>query len=376
MKKVVVVIPTYNEAENVEEIIKRVLEQNKRVDYGYRIEVLVSDSDSSDQTGEIIKKLSSKDKRVHFLNVKKRGLGLGLWKGFEHAVDEEEADILMQIDGDLSHNPNDIPKFLEKINEGYNLVLGSRLIKGGANKLPFHRRIFSLGASLAGRYLMGLGDVHEFTASYRAFTRGVFNKLRRNSAVSERTDWTFLLVFLGEAAKLQGMRISEVPIVFIERERGKSKMKTPRFIFSFLLYALCYRFEKNQRFFKYALVGFASTFINYAVLEILSRIGFHPSLSAAIGAEASIVWNFLLNNLWTFADAKIAGLLKFIGKLFQFNLTSFGAIIIQAVVIGLATYLFGNTSLVRTVAFVFAIGFLVVPYNYFMYKKVIWRVSG
>ena len=121
MKKVVVVVPTYNEKGSIEEVVKLILEQNGKVP-GFEIHVLVTDSHSPDETGEIAAEISTKNVRVHFLDIQEKGLGLAIIKGYEYALEKLNADVLMQIDADLQHDPNDIPKFLEKINQGFDYV--------------------------------------------------------------------------------------------------------------------------------------------------------------------------------------------------------------------------------------------------------------
>ena len=157
-----VTIPTYNEAENIEEAIKRVLAQGKNLK-GYDLHVIVSDSHSPDKTGEIVKSIAAKNPKVHYLDVKVRGLGVGLIKGHQYAIFKLKADILAQMDGDLSHDPASLPEMVKYINEGYDLVNGSRLMKGGKNLLGWHRRLFSWGSAMYCRISWGTWGIHEYT---------------------------------------------------------------------------------------------------------------------------------------------------------------------------------------------------------------------
>ncbi len=135
--RLVVNIPTYNEQENIEEAIERVLSQAKNLK-NYDVHVIVSDSHSPDKTADIVKRISSTNPKVHYLDVKERGLGVGLIKGHRYAIDKLKADILAQMDGDLSHNPETLPAMVAEIEKGYDLVNGSRLMKGGRNLLGWH----------------------------------------------------------------------------------------------------------------------------------------------------------------------------------------------------------------------------------------------
>ena len=145
--RLVVIIPTYNEEENVEEIINKVLACAKKMP-AVDLHVLVSDSHSRDKTGQIVKRISQSNPRVHYLDVRERGLGIGLVKGHRFAVDKLKADILAQMDGDLSHDPSTLPLMVDYIGKGFDLVNGSRLMKGGKNLLGWHRRLFTRGSSL------------------------------------------------------------------------------------------------------------------------------------------------------------------------------------------------------------------------------------
>ena len=168
--RIVVNIPTYNEEQNIEEIIKRVLAQGKNIP-GADLHVLVSDSHSPDKTPQIVKSLSKTNPKIHYLDVKKRGLGIGVVKGHRFAIDKLKADILAQMDGDLSHDPSTLPQMVKYITEGYDLVSGSRLMKGGRNLLGWHRRLFTKGSSLFCKLSWGTFSLSEYTNSYRVFTK-------------------------------------------------------------------------------------------------------------------------------------------------------------------------------------------------------------
>src|SRR3990167_10209007 len=135
--RLVVNIPTYNEKDNVEEIINNVLAVSKKMS-DIDLHVLVSDSRSPDGTADIVKKISKVNPKVHYLNVKVRGLGIGVVKGHRFAVDKLKADLLAQMDGDLSHDPSTLPVMFDYIKKGYDLVNGSRLMPGGKNLLGWH----------------------------------------------------------------------------------------------------------------------------------------------------------------------------------------------------------------------------------------------
>src|SRR3989344_6824828 len=152
--RLVVTIPTYNEEENIAEIIAEVLSQAKKMP-AIDLHVLVSDSHSSDNTAKIVNQIASNNPKVHLLDVKQRGLGIGLVKGHRFAIDKLKADILAQMDGDLSHDPSTLPLMVNYIGKGFDRVVGSRLMKGGKNLLGWHRRLFTRGSAFFFRIFWG-----------------------------------------------------------------------------------------------------------------------------------------------------------------------------------------------------------------------------
>ena len=371
MKKVVVVLPTYDEKDSVERVIGQILaQQEKLVDF--ELEVLVSDSHSPDGTGEIVKKLEKENPKVHYLDVVQRGIGVGLIKGHEYAIKKLGADILVQMDADGQHDPSDIPRFLTEIKKGYDFVFGSRLILGGENKIEWYRRIFTFGSSLVCRILTGLTNVHDFTPSFRAFTKKIFLKIDKNKILWRSKSFIIQPSFLYEAIAV-GAKYKEIPIVFTSRRAGYSKNQIVAYILDILRFGLKIRIAKSQTFLKFCVVGTIGFIINASGLEFFYRLGLRPGLAAALGAELAIISNFILNNVWTFARYKIREWGRIFTKFLQFNLTSFGAVVIQSIIVGLGTYMFGDQT--RHIFLVIAVIFFVIPYNYFMYSRVIWRIK-
>jgi len=232
-RKIVVVAPTFNEEENIGSFIASVLLQD--------VHVLISDSHSSDQTPQIVKTLASKDKRVHYLDVKKRGLGLGIAKGLDHAVNRLGADILITIEADLSCNPNQIPEFVKKA-ERADVVIGSRYVKGGGiTNWSWWRRAFSFSANSILRLLAWAPKLHEFTNLYRAFDKKVWLDLRPK--ISMHTGWLFVPAFAFEVLDSKA-KIVEHPIIYHDRFGGRSKMRTLSYTKDLLRYALRHRLKK------------------------------------------------------------------------------------------------------------------------------------
>jgi dolichol-phosphate mannosyltransferase len=239
-KKVSVVLPVFNEKDSLEKTILTILSLQKSLN-DYSLEIVVSDSCSTDGTTKIAQKISKKYKNVHHINVGK-GLGVGLFEGHGYAIKHTKPDILVQIDADGQVNPDVIIGLVNAIEEGNSLAIGSRFIKGGKNNLPFERKIFSKGSSLFCRVIMGPFDIREFTNSARAFTPSLFNKINWKRLPWRRQTFIFMPAFLNEAV-LTGARYKEVPLVFKNRSVGYSKNK----IFNYTLDIVVYSIEARLR---------------------------------------------------------------------------------------------------------------------------------
>lgn len=352
--RLVVNIPTYNEKENIEEIIKLVLAQQKKIP-NIDLHVLISDSHSPDKTGEIVKKITNTNPKVHYLDVKEKGLGIGVVKGHKYAIDKLKADILAQMDGDLSHDPATLPLMIDQINKGFDLVIGSRLMKGGKNLLGLHRRIFTRGSAYYSKITWGSFNITEYTNSYRVFTRRLFEKIDFSTVPWKSKTYIIQPAFLYAAIKT-GAKIKEVPITFIDRKKGYSKAKIIAYTLDVLKFGIKVRFEKSKTFIKFLMVGGTSYLINAVALGLLYRgaiysrqvlneplLGFIPTIDNAqkilfisidrlfvasvISIELSIIFNFILHDKWTFKNRSHddSSILRFI----KFNLTSIGSPIIQ-----------------------------------------------
>lgn len=377
MRKAVIILPTFNEKENIEEIIPLILSQQEKLK-DVELHILVSDSHSTDGTLEVVEKISKVNKKVHLLDVKERGIGVGIIKGHQYAIKELGADILGQMDADLQHDPNDLPKFFEAINQGYDMAAGSRFIKGGENRLPPLRWLFSWGAGLVGRIIMGIWEIHEFTTSYRVFTKDLFQKVPL-----EKVPWrgqSFLIqpAFLYYAIR-SGAKVKEVPIIFDERKRGETKIRTIKYISDYLMFALRVRFERVKTFIKFGIVGFIGFLVNVIVWRSLfpylpgslTIFVFHFDMAQLIAGEAAIISNFVFNSFWTFRQRKFSKTFSStVSRFLQFNITSYGAVLIASWVIGLLKILVEPEPHIWYVGVGVIIGMF---WNYFWNSLLIFR---
>lgn len=240
----VVVIPTYDEKENIADIIADTLVQQERIE-GFDLHVLVSDSHSKDGTLDIVRELGAANPKVHLLDVNKRGIGVGLYEGFLHAIDALGADVLIEMDADFQHNPADIPALLDGIREGYDVVIGSRFVEGSQNKMPFYRRVLSVGANLVIRQMLSLKHVTEITTSFRAFTREIFQRVDPAAVPWQEESFIAVPVFLVRMIDA-GARAKEIPMTMHPRMRGYSKMVYSKYIRDIFLFSLKDRFRKRR----------------------------------------------------------------------------------------------------------------------------------
>jgi dolichol-phosphate mannosyltransferase len=212
--RVLVIIPTFNEAENIQLITERVRRAVPSVD------ILVADDNSPDGTGAIADELAVADDHIHVLHrAGKEGLGAAYVAGFAWAK-EKAYDVVVEMDADGSHAPEELPTLLDRLRE-YDAVLGTRYVPGGSvHNWPLHRLALSRGGNLYIRMALGM-PFKDATGGYRAYKMPVLDAIDVATVASQGYSFQ---VELAWRAYRHGFRIAEVPITFVERERGASKM--------------------------------------------------------------------------------------------------------------------------------------------------------
>jgi dolichol-phosphate mannosyltransferase len=214
--KILIIVPTYNERENIEKLIQRIFDL--RLD----LEILVVDDNSPDSTGEIAERLAAEDQRIHVLHRGgKLGLGSAYVEGFKYAL-SNGYDLIFEMDADLSHDPGYIPDFLDKISE-YDVVLGSRYLTGvNVINWPLKRLLLSYCANWIARLVTGL-PMRDSTGGFKCFRRRVLESIDLDKIHSE--GYAFQIEMSFRAWK-KGFRICEIPIIFCDRQKGKSKLSS------------------------------------------------------------------------------------------------------------------------------------------------------
>ena len=216
--QVYVIVPTYNESENIETLVDQLL----ALPTGVR--VIVVDDDSPDGTGAIADRLAAEnDGHVEVVHrAGKLGLGTAYIAGFKRAL-SRGADLICTMDADFSHNPRYIPGLVDKIGQGYDLVIGSRYVRGGGTSgCTFDRELLSWGANAFARTMLGL-RAHDTTAGFRCYRRQVLEEV--NLDAIKASGYSFLIELLYRVRR-RGWRVGEVPIVFENRRLGTSKISS------------------------------------------------------------------------------------------------------------------------------------------------------
>lgn len=215
MKNTLVCIPTYNEKDNIRQIIEAVLKQ------GQDIEVLIIDDNSPDGTGDIVESMKKTNDRIHLIRrAGKLGLGTAYIDGFKYGLTIPQIGYLMEMDADFSHNPNHIKQFREEIKTA-DVVIGSRYINGiSIVNWPISRLLLSYFASKYVRWITGL-PVNDPTGGFKCFRREVLQSLNLDKI---KSNGYFFQIEMNFYIWRAGFKIKETPIIFIERRVGASKM--------------------------------------------------------------------------------------------------------------------------------------------------------
>jgi dolichol-phosphate mannosyltransferase len=214
MAKILVVTPTYNESENIEQFITQVLQQREDV------EILIVDDSSPDGTGEMVERMMAKNPRIHFLRrAGKMGLGTAYVAGFKYAL-ERSYDFVFEMDADFSHDPKEIPRMLDKAATN-DLVIGSRYTDGvRVINWPIRRLLLSYSANVYTRIITGM-PVKDATGGFKCFRRDVLAAIDLEKVKSNGYAFQIEMNF---KAFRKGFKLIEHPIIFADRTSGVSKM--------------------------------------------------------------------------------------------------------------------------------------------------------
>jgi dolichol-phosphate mannosyltransferase len=336
--KIVIIIPTFNERENIGSLLAALQVAFDRVEHD--MHVLVVDDDSPDGTQAAVRECMSRMSNVQMITGQRRGLGAAYIRGMTHVLASMKADALFEMDADFSHRPEDVPRLITALDQGADFVIGSRYMTGGSipREWGFLRRIISRLGNIVARHLVGMHRIRDCTAGFRAIRTSLLSQIDLSALKAQ--GYVFQIVLLYEAV-IRGAKIVEIPVDFVDRSAGESKLGIGDIV-EFLKSALWLRFRSSTTFLKFAIVGTSGVLVNIGLFALLLAAGVNKYLASPIAIEVSIVWNFFLNNCWTFRWRKTTDRLRIRGL--KFNAVSFLALGVSYATFVLVSVAFPDVS--------------------------------
>lgn len=366
-EKVVIIIPTYNEAAVIEETLAAIFETTQSIVHA-DIHVLVFDSASTDNTQGIITRLQATYTNLHLkTEVKKSGLGSAYLQAMHYALDELSADIVFEFDADLSHKPEYIAPILEKI-KTCDVVVGSRYTKGGS--IPanwgWHRKFLSVLGNYVARIVLTTA-YKDFTSGFRATRRHALQKALPAKFLSNQYAYKLHLLWLLHKNKAS---IREYPIEFVDREKGVSKLPANSVIDS-LRVVFTLRFVELKRYLKMCLVGLSGMSVQFVIYN-LCRQYLSPFNALQIAVSAAILNNYILNSRFTFKHRQPSSRYQKVKSLSLFLAYSVSVIYLQSFWLEFGVKYLGAGRLTENLIIVsgMIMGSLL---NYFSYSRLVWR---
>jgi len=357
-KSISIVIPTYNERENIAALVERIHSALAPRDY----EVVFVDDNSKDGTAELINSLSRKYPLRVIVRKEERGLATAVIHGIEHS----DGQTVVVMDADLQHPPEVITDLLSAMESGADIVIASRYVKGGGMKeWGLVRKIISKGAIILAHLLLpATRSVKDPMAGFFAFRREALGKAHLTPR-----GYKILLEIMIEG---KFKNAAEVPFIFESRRGGESKLNAKQQI-EYLkhLFSLMQRTGELWRFIKFCMVGASGVGVNIGIFALLTRLGGMGDkdfLALAIAIEASIITNFILNEYFTFRDRRKPGS-NFLVRLLKFNVICAAGAAIQA---GIYAGLYHGLGLYDLVADLIGI-IIATLWNYVLNTLLTWK---
>jgi dolichol-phosphate mannosyltransferase len=360
------IIPTYNEGQNVSNIVNqltKLLDEALPGDY----ELILVDDNSPDETWKIAQELIPNYPQLQVMRrTEERGLSTAVIRGWQAA----RGEILGVIDADLQHPPEILLKLLAEIQRGADLAVASRHVEGGGvSDWSVIRRFLSRGAQTLGLLILPgvIGRVTDPMSGYF---------LVRRSCLEGKTLSPIGYKILIETLGRGDVRwIGEVGYVFQERQEGESKVTSKQYV-EYLQHLVRLRFARwpIARFFRFGIVGFSGVFVDMGVFYLLQNFaGLGLTRSGILSSELAIISNFLWNDLWTFGDIsrRQPGKRRLLIRLFKFNLVCLAGLVLHILILNLLYNLLGmNPYLAKLIAII-----IVTFWNFWINLKLSWRVT-
>lgn len=334
--KTVIIIPTYNEKDNIGRLIEALQRQFSRIRHPMRI--LVVDDHSPDCTARVVRDSQRRYDNVHLIEGQKAGLGAAYIRGMRHALEQLGADAVFEMDADFSHDPADVPRLLNELDQGADFVIGSRYVPGGSipREWGWIRRMNSRYGNLAARYVAGIYRVRDCTAGFRAIRASLLRQIPLQRLGVQ--GYAFQVALLYEAAAREA-KVVEIPVRFVDRTAGASKLRLSDIV-EFVVNVWWLRFRSSTTFIKFLIVGGSGVAVNLAGFTVLLSMGVNKYLASPIAIELSVISNCLLNNWWTFGGRRTKDTLQLKGL--KFNVVSLVALLVSYTTFVVATILLSN----------------------------------
>jgi dolichol-phosphate mannosyltransferase len=336
--RIVIIIPTYNEAENIEPLLADLRTVTRELPH--QVLILVVDDNSPDGTADRVRAMMASDPEVHLLTGEKQGLGAAYIRGMRYAVDALGAEAVMGMDADFSHKPEDVPRLIAALEANADFVIGSRYVSGGSipDNWGWWRRLLSRWGNIFARYVAGMYRVRDCTAGFRAIRAALLKKIDFSKLGVQ--GYAFLIALLNQAMA-HGAEVKEVPVDFVDRVKGETKLGLSDMV-EFFLNVWWIRFQTSTTFLKFGAVGLTGVGVNVGSFVLLMKLGLNKFLASPIAIELSIISNFLLNNYWTFGRRNTTD--RFMIKGLKFKGVSLLALVVSYSTFLLLSFLFPETS--------------------------------
>jgi len=332
------VIPTFRERANIAPLVERIHKALHGVDY----EVVVIDDNSRDGTEELVAELAARFPVRIIVRTDKKGLASAVVDGFGYA----DGRAIGVMDADLQHPPEVLPELFRALEDGADMAIGSRYVKGGGCEgWSLLRRIISKGAGfLAHLFLPSTRGIADPMSGFFMFRPKVIE-----GAGLQPTGYKILLEILVAG---NPQRVAEVPFVFVTRTAGESKLRLSQQLdYLRQIASLMKRTGELTRFLKYCLVGASGVLVNMGLLWLLTEVGgLYYLVSSAFSIETSIITNFALNDRFTFPDRRSRGFGQFLRRLAKFNTVSLAGLGVNMAVLWTLTSVFGVYYLLSNLA--------------------------
>ena len=375
------IIPTYNERQNIEKMVP-VLENDVFPKISnHTMSLLIVDDNSPDGTADAVREFMKKWNSIELLTGDKKGLGAAYVRGMKYAMEKMNADAVMEFDSDFQHDPHDIPRLIKAMDSDADYVIGSRYIKEGSipKEWGLDRKILSVFGNLFTRVVWLNFSVHDMTSGFKLTKTSFLKRVNLDRLLSK--NFAYKMQIMHDVIRLKA-KVIEVPIVFYEREQGKSKINVKDQFESFYVVLRLAMYDR-KRFIQFLLVGGTGFILQFVTVDVLSSLGLKQFIAAMLGAEIAILWNFFANNKWTFKDTQaIKEKGSMVQRLVKFNFASLASIAIQGIVVYIAVKMLGEKikilgfSLHTSIAILFpTIILLVIPMNYVIYNRFIWKTQ-